>query len=542
MTCCVTRPESTFDFRNPDYLPIYQERANRLAAIRADPALLAALRVHYRYNPWDFITDWGMTYAPKANDGGPIVRPFIMFPKQVEWLKWVWDKWQKNERGLTEKSRESGVTWLAASFGSTLCLFWDDLTIGYGANLVELVDSLGDMDSILEKCRFFIDNLPPEFKGDWDSGNKECSKEKLLRFSTGSRIKGQGGDQIGRGGRATMYFVDEYAHIRQAKHVDQALSANTDTQIDISTVRGLANAFAEKRHSGRVDVFTFHWREDPRKDEAWYAKQIAQFDPVLVAQEIDINYAASVEGVLIPAEWVNAAVDADKKLGLTITGRKRGALDVADEGKDKLAFAIASGIRLEKVPEWSGKGSDPFASVVKTFGICDEEGVDNFRFDSDGLGASVRGDARVINEKRVEEGKPALSVSPWRASGKVSRPDKSIPTANPTDKKDRTNGDYFSNAKAQGYWELRVRFQRTFRAVTEGMVYDTDDLIVIDGSMPELGKLVSELSQPTYGVNTVGKIVVDKAPGDSMSPNKADAVMILYAPRQGTGYDLAAAL
>jgi phage terminase large subunit len=532
-----SRPEQTFDFRNPDYGPIFQARVQRLAKIRENPDMLPGLFAYYRENPWDFISDWGMTYAPKANDGQHIVRPMVLFPKQVEWLKWVVDLWKTQQRGLTEKSRESGVTWLAVSLGATLCLFRKDLTIGYGANLVELVDNLGDMDSILEKGRFFLDHLPDDFTGGWTSADSQYSKEKLLRFPlTGSRMKGQGGDNIGRGGRASLYFVDEFAHIQRAKGVDQALSANTDTQIDISTVKGLANAFAEKRHSGRVPVFTFHWRDDPRKDEAWYAKQLAQFDPVLVAQEIDINYSASVEGVLIPSEWVQAAINADQKLGFTVSGARRAALDVADEGRDKNALAIGHGICVEQVPEWSGKGSDILGTVQRAFALCDEAGVTDMRFDSDGLGAGVRGDARVLNEGREVK----IGVNPWRGSGKVAFPDKPIPSANPTGRKDRTNGDFFANAKAQGWWELRVRFQRTHRAVTEpDYKYDPDDLIVLREG---LGGLYSELSQPTYTVNTAGKIIVDKQPDGTPSPNKADAVMILIAPRQGGAYDLGAAL
>jgi hypothetical protein len=34
----------------------------------------------------------------------------------------------------------------------------------------------------------------------------------------------------------------------------------------------------------------------------------------VLAQEVDIDYAASVEGVLIPSAWVQAAVDAHIKL------------------------------------------------------------------------------------------------------------------------------------------------------------------------------------------------------------------------------------
>ena len=37
-----------------------------------------------------------------------------------------------------------------------------------------------------------------------------------------------------------------------------------------------------------------------------YEKQVAEKDPVTVAQEIDINYSASVEGILIPGAWAMA--------------------------------------------------------------------------------------------------------------------------------------------------------------------------------------------------------------------------------------------
>jgi hypothetical protein len=41
---------------------------------------------------------------------------------------------------------------------------------------------------------------------------------------------------------------------------------------------------------------------------------------------------------------------------------------------------------------------------------------------------------------------------------------------------------------------------------------------------------VSELSQPTFKVSPVGKIVVDKTPDGAKSPNLADALMIRFAP------------
>ncbi len=52
----------------------------------------------------------------------------------------------------------------------------------------------------------------------------------------------------------------------------------------------------------------------------------------------------------------------------------------------------------------------------------------------------------------------------------------------------------------------------------------------IDPDLPDRAALVMELSQPTYGKTPAGKILVNKQPDNSKSPNLADAVMIAYQP------------
>jgi phage terminase large subunit len=273
-----------------------------------------------------------------------------------------------------------------------------------------------------------------------------------------------------------------------------------------------------------VDVFTLHWRDDPRKDDAWYeAMKTAIDNPVILASEVDINYSASVEGVLIPSEWVNAAIDAHIKLGIAPSGIKRGALDVADEGVDKNAFAGRHGILLEYLEQWSGKGADIFDTVEKAFLICDQRGYKEFDYDADGLGAGVRGDARVINARRIFANQ--ITLTAFRGSGEVADPDRqTIPG--------RTNLDLFANCKAQSWWALRSRFLATYRAVVEKMDYKPDDIISISSDLTLLTALTAELSQPTYSLNNTGKIVIDKAPDGTKSPNLADSVMIAYAYRR----------
>jgi hypothetical protein len=284
-----------------------------------------------------------------------------------------------------------------------------------------------------------------------------------------------------------------------------------------------------KRHSGKIPVFTFQWMSDPRKDQAWYERQCELLDPVTRAQEIDLSYDASVEGILIPAEWIHAAIGAHTKLGIEATGDRRGALDVADEGKDRCAFVGRHGILLEHLKSWSGKNSDIYRTVVKTFGLCEENGYSAFDYDADGLGAGVRGDAVQINIKRRETGKREIEAEPFRGSGAVFDPEGALVEG-------RLNKDYFASLKAQSWWALHLRFQATYRAVVEGMPFDRDSIISIEPGLDEVANLVSELSQPTYDVNTVGKIVINKTPEGAASPNLADAVMIAFSPFRTGAY------
>lgn len=532
------RADLAFDWKNPDYLPVFQARMDRLTFLRANPELWPKVRAFYREHPGDFIHDWGVTFDPRNIERGlPAIVPFLLFPKQREWVDWLVERWRAQEPGITEKSRDMGLSWLSTAAAATLCLHYDNLAIGFGSRKEEYVDKLGAPKSLFYKARMFLRHLPPEFLGGWDE--KKHAPHMRIEFpGTGSIITGEAGDNIGRGDRTAIHVVDEEAFLERPMLVEASLSQTTNCRQSISTPNGMNNPFAQKRHSGRIKVFTFHWRDDPRKDEAWYAKQVAELDAVTVAQEIDLNYSASATGILIPSEWVQSAVNAHQKLGLQLTGRGFGALDVADEGVDLNAFGRRKGVLVQDVTAWSGKGSDIFGTVQRAFMLADEAGLDTFYYDADGLGAGVRGDARVINAQRS---KP-LTVEPFRGSGAVYKPEGTIPTAQPADgrdKNDRKNQDFFQNAKAQGWWELRVRFQRTYRAVqavAAGLPnpYDPDDLIALDGSMAELAKVTMELSQPTYSLNTAGKVTIDKAPEGTRSPNHGDAIMILFAPRKGS--------
>lgn len=520
-----------FDYKNPDYEKVFNHRLERLAVLRQNPQDLIALKSHYKNYPAQFINDWGMTFDPRNVERGlPALIPFILFPRQVEWIEWFIERWKNREPGLTDKSREMGLSWLTVAVASTLCLFHQGMVIGMGSRKEEYVDKKGDPKSLLFKARQFISNLPDEFIGSWEE-RKHAPYMRIEFPDTNSVITGEAGDNIGRGARASIYIVDEAAFMPRPELIDAALSQTTNCRHDISTPCGMSNPFARKRFAGKISVFSMHWTQDPRKDQAWYDKQCHNLDdPVIIAQEIDLDYSASVEGILIPAIWVNAAVNAHIKLGINPSGVLKAGFDIADRGSDKCAMCFRHGILIEHLEEWSGKDADIYQSVEKAFSYCDDYRYTTVYYDADGLGAGCRGDAKNINAKRTKQ----IKFNPFWGSGAVVNPtDNPFKYSNDAwdGEKGRTNEDFFANAKAQAWWELRKRFHATYRAITEGTVYPPDDLISIPDTLPDYKKLMIELSQPTYGQSpSSGKMLINKQPDGTRSPNKADSVMIAFSP------------
>lgn len=521
------------DWKQPDYTAVFAERMERLRRIRQGQVNLSTLKVYYKDHIDDFINDWGVTIDPRNIEiGVPAEVPFILFPKQREWIHWLLERWKAREPGITEKSRDMGLSWLMVGTACSLCLFYPGMAVGFGSRKQEYVDRLGDPKSLFYKARKFIENLPKEFRPGWRA-SLHAPHMRIMFPATSATITGEAGDNIGRGDRTALYFTDEDAYIEHPELVDAALSNTTNCRQRVSSVNGMANTFAIKRHEGKVKVFTFHWRDDPRKDEKWYKKKQEEEDPLIVAQEIDIDYAASVAGSLIPSAWVQAAVDAHIKLKWPVqTGRRITTFDVADEGKDLCAVISGIGSVIDYIGEWSGVGLDIYSSTVKAFDGCDEIGSTILRYDADGLGSGVKGDADRINQVRREDRRKQITVDAFKGSMGVQHPERE-------DVKGRKNIDFFANYKAQCWWRLRHRFYCTWQAVTQGKTRRPEECISI-ASEPRVmtaaqtslsggalrNKLVMEIPQPQFDYGAHGKIIIEKTPDGARSPNLADACMM----------------
>lgn len=378
-----------FDFRNPDYSAVFAWRAQRLARIRANPEHLPALKVFYRDNPAQFVIDWGMTFDPRnAEIGLPVSIPFLLFPKQEEWLDWLYVRWRNREDGLTEKSRDMGLSWLCVAAAVHMFLFYPGTVIGFGSRKEEYIDNSKDTKSLFWKIRKFIAMLPREFRPKGWNEKKHSPFMQVFNPENGATIVGEAGDNIGRGARTSIYFKDESAFYERPNLIEAALSQTSNCRIDVSTPNGSGNPFYQRRHSGKTPVFTFRWQDDPRKDAEWYRTQCQKLDAVIVAQEIDIDYDASVNDAWIPGPAVDAAqrntiadVEAIGPLLLTV--------DPARFGDDKTAIMLRRGRVVYWFKEFEHKSTMVVAGLVRDEVMSSPVPIAQVAVDVIGLGAGI---------------------------------------------------------------------------------------------------------------------------------------------------------
>lgn len=511
----------------PDFEGEIERRLQVQTIINSTPDPRAVAKSHYENDCVAFVRDCCITYDPRNPAKKlPARMPFIPFERQIELIDFVVELIEDQESGLTEKARDMGATWICVAISVWLWLYMTGSSVGWGSMKQSDVDEIGVPDSIFEKIRMTIRSLPwycvPEnFKDD-----KHLSFMKCVNPDNESTITGEVGDNIGRGGRKSIYFKDESAHYLHAEKIEAALGDNTDVQLDISSVNGPKTIFQKKRNAKSVRIFVMDWRAHPGKTQAWYdkRKKKAELEGLehIFAQEVDRDSTATVEGAMIPARYVKAAIDAHIKLNFEASGRKTTALDVADEGPDANALVDMHGVVVTYIDVW--KKGDTTQTAQKAFEHAHGNKSERLIYDKIGVGAGVKGETNRL--KKTEKYKNSkVQVSGFNAgSKKLYKPNQQFMEG-------VKNKDMFVNIKGQMWWLARLRFIRTWNAVTNGVKYPQDQLIIIPSRLKHCDDLVQELSQPKEDRDGEGKIKVQsKSASSNDSENIADAFIEALLP------------
>jgi hypothetical protein len=481
---------------------------------------------------------WVWTYDPRRTEGGDISwLPLDLFPRQVELVNWLDERIANREDGLVEKSREIGFTWVVGGYAAHRWLFHPGFKTTFASRVETLVDRANDPDSIFQKIRMLILGLPHWMLPHGFSERKHFNYMRIIHPSHQGIIAGETGDNAGRGGRSSLYVIDEAAFIDRADLIDAATTANTYTRIWGSTVNGPGNLFYRKRFGGTLaprQIFRFHYSDNPLMTPELIAKMRAKTEPFKWASEYEIDYAASVEGICIPSSWVESAKRIGKlvKIEPAIEGIAGGDVGA---GKAKSVLVPRFGPVVGMPKSWGEPDTIETAhrmldacqaaQMVKSNGVACK--VRSLRFDNVGVGQGV--EAALAHAQRsflttigVNVGMPPTDMD-W--------PD------------GETSADKFANLKAEAWWLMRERFKASHEKLLflegrdGGQDHPVSELIVLpdDTEGPDATALASQISLVKWTRNEKGRIAIESkdrlARRGIASPDYADALVLTF-----TGY------
>jgi hypothetical protein len=292
---------------------------------------------------------------------------FNLYPFQDK----VLNLWKDHPYSIVLKSRQLGISTLAAGYSLWLMLFQKD------KNVLCIATKQETAKNMVTKVKFMYDNLPSWLKIPADEHNK-----LTLRLSNGSQIKAtSASSDAGRSEAVSLLIVDEAAFIENIGEIwasAQQTLATGGGAIVLSTPYGTGNWFhktwvsAEGAENDFLPI-KLPWFVHPERDETWRKRQDELLgDPRLASQECDCDFSTSGD-IVFYNEWL----DFIKETTLQDPLERRGAdqnlwvwepadytreyMVVADvargDGKDFSTFHIMDIATNTQVAEYKGQMS-----------------------------------------------------------------------------------------------------------------------------------------------------------------------------------------
>ena len=221
---------------------------------------------------------------------------FNLYPFQAK----VLNLWQNNPFSIVLKSRQLGISTLAAGYSLWLMLFHKD------KNILCIATKQDTAKNMVTKTKFMFDNLPSWLKIPADENNK-----LTLKLNNGSQIKAtSAASDAGRSEAVSLLIIDEAAFIENIEPIwasAQQTLATGGGAIVLSTPFGTGNWFhktwvrAESNENDSFLPIKLPWYVHPERDQAWRDKQDIELgDPRLAAQECDCDFSTSGDIVFYP--------------------------------------------------------------------------------------------------------------------------------------------------------------------------------------------------------------------------------------------------
>ena len=223
---------------------------------------------------------------------------FNLYPFQEK----VLTLFQENPYSIVLKSRQLGISTLAAGYSLWLMMFHQD------KNILCIATKQDTAKNMVTKVKFMYESLPSWLK----FPNKPDEANKLtLRLPNGSQIKAtSASSDAGRSEAVSLLIIDEAAFIHSIGEIwasAQQTLATGGGCIALSTPYGTGNWFHKTWVSAEMGENSFlpiklPWMVHPERDQAWRDQQDADLGPKMAAQECDCDFSTSGDTVFLADE------------------------------------------------------------------------------------------------------------------------------------------------------------------------------------------------------------------------------------------------
>jgi len=223
---------------------------------------------------------------------------FNLYPFQGKVLHLFRD----NQFLITLKSRQLGISTLAAGYSLWLMLFHKD------KNVLALATTQATARNLVSKTMFMYDQLPKWLK------LPALEKNKLsLRLKNGSKITAKSSNaDAARSEAVSLLLIDEAAFIDNIEETFTAAQQTLATGgqcMALSTPNGIGNWFHQtwdKAESGENSFLPIRlpWTVHPERDQEWREQQDRDLGPRMAGQECDCDFLASGDTVFEPDDMM----------------------------------------------------------------------------------------------------------------------------------------------------------------------------------------------------------------------------------------------
>jgi len=223
---------------------------------------------------------------------------FNLYPFQGKVLHLFRD----NQFLITLKSRQLGISTLAAGYSLWLMLFHKD------KNVLALATTQATARNLVSKTMFMYDQLPKWLK------LPALEKNKLsLRLKNGSKITAKSSNaDAARSEAVSLLLIDEAAFIDNIEETFTAAQQTLATGgqcMALSTPNGIGNWFHQtwdKAESGENSFLPIRlpWTVHPERYQEWREQQDRDLGPRMAGQECDCDFLASGDTVFEPDDMM----------------------------------------------------------------------------------------------------------------------------------------------------------------------------------------------------------------------------------------------